>query len=71
MEIRIEVDDDLLEETKRLLGEPDSKEAVRRVLARYCEARNKHQDLFDIAGTIEFHEGYDPKKLRFSRYDPD
>lgn len=71
MDIRIEVDNELLEETKRLLGESDSNEAVKRVLERYCEARNKHQDLFDIAGTIEFHDGYDPNKLRFSRYDPD
>lgn len=71
MNVRIEIDDELLDETKQLLGETDSNTAVRRVLERYCEARRKHQDLFDIAGTIEFHEGYDPKKLRFSRYDPD
>jgi Arc/MetJ family transcription regulator len=71
MDVPIEIDDELLEETKRLLGESDSKEAVKRVLERYCEARRKYQDLLDIAGTVEFYEGYDPKKLRFSRYDPD
>lgn len=69
MDVRIEIDNALLDEAKRLLGEADSKEAVKRVLERYCEARRKHQDLFDFAGTIEFHEEYDPKKLRLSRYD--
>lgn len=71
METAVRIDDALLEETKQLLGELDADQAVALVLERFCQARRKHQDLLDLAGTIEFYEGYDPKKLRFSRYDPD
>ena len=71
MNIPIEIDGELLEDAKRLLGEKDSKKAVERLLERYRAALNMHQDLIDIAGTIEFDEGYDPKKTRLSRHDPD
>ena len=70
MDEQVKVDTELLSETKKLLGEYDADRAVTRVLERYCEARRKHQDLFDIAGTIEFANDFDPKSTRFTRYDP-
>ena len=71
MGINVLIDDELLSEAKKFLSEENSERAVSLVLERFCQARRKNQDLLDIAGTIEFHDDYDPRKLRFSRYDPD
>lgn len=71
MGINLTVDDELLSEAKKFLGEESSDKVVSLVLERFCQARRKNQDILDIAGTVEFYEDYDPKTLRFSRYDPD
>ena len=71
MNITINIDDDLLARAKQVMGEQDTEALVRLALTRFCEAREKNQDLWDIAGTIEFHEGYDHKKLRMTRYEAD
>lgn len=71
MDKSVKIDADLLKEAQELTGEASEKDAIEHVVKRFVEARRKHQNLFDLAGKIKFHEGYDPRKLRFSRYDPD
>ena len=67
----IKIDADLVREAQELTGETTGKEAIEHVVRRYVGATRKHKNLLDLAGQIEFYDGYDPKQLRFSRYDPD
>jgi Bacterial antitoxin of type II TA system, VapB len=71
MNITINIEDELLARARKCMGEEDVETLIRRALTRFCEARDKNQDLWDIAGTVEFYEGYDHKKLRMSRHDAD
>lgn len=71
MDKAVMIDADLVKEAQELTGETSGKDAIEHVVKRYVEARRRHKSLFDLAGKIEFYEGYDPKTERFSRYDPD
>lgn len=71
MDKSIKIDAELLREALELTGEESGKDAIELVVRRFVAARRAHQDLFDLAGKIEFYDGYDPKKLRFSRHDLD
>lgn len=71
MDKTIELDDELVRETQEATGEQTERKAVERVLKRFIEARRKHADLIDPVGKISFRDDYDPRKIRFSRYDPD
>jgi Arc/MetJ family transcription regulator len=71
MDKTIELDDELVRETQEATGEQTERKAVERVLKRFIEARRKHSDLLDLVGKISFRDDYDPRKTRFSRYDPD
>lgn len=69
MDKTVEIADDLVKAAQELTGETDERTAVEKVLRAHLEARKKNADLLDLVGKVEFFEGYDPKKLRFSRYD--
>jgi Arc/MetJ family transcription regulator len=71
MDKTIELDDELVREAQEATGEQTERKAVERVLKRFIEARRKHADLLDLVGKINFRDDYDPRKIRFSRYDPD
>jgi Arc/MetJ family transcription regulator len=71
MDRTIELDDELVRETQQATGEQTEREAVERVLKRFIEARRKHADLLDLIDKVSFRDDYDPRKNRFSRYDPD
>jgi Arc/MetJ family transcription regulator len=71
MDKTIELDDELVREAQEATGEQTERKAVERVLKRFIEARRKHADLLDLVGKISFRDDYDPRKIRFSRYDPD
>ncbi len=71
MDKTIELDDELIREAQDLTGETNERQAVETVLRSSLRARRKNRDLMDLVGKIEFDEDFDPKKLRFSRYDPD
>lgn len=71
MEKTIVLDDDLVREAQELTGASDEREAVESILRSSIRVRRKNRDLLAMAGKVEFFEGYDPKKLRFSRHDPD
>ena len=64
MGINVTVDSKLIDEAKKLTGLKSDAEVVERILQRYVAGRQKHKDLLDLAGQIDFYEGYDPKDLR-------
>ena len=71
MDKAIPINDDLLKAVQELTGEKDERVAVERVLRSHVDARQKNKDLLNLVGKVHFHEGYDPKALRFSHHDPD
>jgi Arc/MetJ family transcription regulator len=71
MDKSIELDGALVRETQEATGEKTERQAVERVLKRFIEARRKHADLLDLVGKVRFRDDYDPRAIRFSRYDAD
>jgi Arc/MetJ family transcription regulator len=71
MGVNVTVDEKLVEEAKRLTGLASESAAVEQLLQRLFAGRNKHKALLDLVGKVEFHEGYDPRSIRSSRYDAD
>lgn len=65
MRTNIEIDDQLIEEAFKLTNVRTKKELVHLALEELIKAKKK-KDLLDLAGKIEFHEGYDYKSLRGS-----
>lgn len=65
----IEVDTNLLDYAGKLVGVTDKKKIVEQALNEMIRRRAKVAALLDMAGTIEFYEGYNYKKLRASRHD--
>jgi len=63
MRTNIVLDDDLVEKGLRLTGARTKKELVHRALEELVE-RHARKDLMDLAGRIEFSEGYDHKRQR-------
>lgn len=70
MRTNIEMNDELVAEAMALSGAKTKKEVVELALKELIR-RKKKKDLADLAGKIEFYEGYDYKKLRRTRYDAD
>lgn len=70
MRTNIDLDDEKVQEAQRLTGARTKKDVVNLALDELIKSRKK-KDLFDLAGKIQFYEGYDHKKLRKTRYDPD
>jgi hypothetical protein len=65
----IKIDAELLREIQAATGEPTERQAVERVLRQFIEVRQKHADLLELVGKIQFRDDYDPRALRFSKYD--
>jgi Arc/MetJ family transcription regulator len=70
MRTNIELDDKLVEEAFKVSGAKTKRELVHIALQALIRAGRK-KDLLDLAGKVEFYEGYDHKKLRRTRYDAD
>lgn len=66
----IELDEDLVTEAMQLTGAKSKREVVDTALRALVRARKK-KDLTELAGKIEFYEGYNHKKLRRTRHDAD
>ena len=63
MRTNIVLDDDLVEEARRLTGIKTKRELVHEALRVLVETK-KRISLLEIAGKVEFAEGYDHKALR-------
>jgi hypothetical protein len=69
MKEEIEVDAKLLEEASELTGEQNHQTIVENALQEMIQRRRKLKGLEELAGKIQFYEGYDYKALRKTRYD--
>ena len=64
MGINVTVDEGLLSEAERLTGEHDRQKLMEQALQELIGRRAKLQALLDVAGTVQFYDGYDYKTLR-------
>ncbi len=63
MRTNIVLDDDLMREAFSVSKAKTKKELVHEALIELVHLR-KRKDLTELAGSIQFHKGYDHKKLR-------
>lgn len=66
---QVKVNEELLAKALKVTGEQDRERVVEQALQELIWRHGKVQALMDIAGTIQFYDGYDYKALRMSRYD--
>jgi len=70
MRTNIVLDDELVHEAVRLTGIATKRELVDVALRELVRNRRK-KDLFDLAGKVQFSEGFDHRQARTLRSDPD
>jgi Arc/MetJ family transcription regulator len=63
MATNLAIDDDLIDEARRVGGHATKKQAVTVALQEYV-ARRKQQAILDLFGTIDFDDAYDYKRSR-------
>lgn len=63
MRTNISLDDDLVDEAKRLSGAKTKKEVIHEALKEFVQNR-KRLDLLDLSGRIRFAQDYDYKGAR-------
>lgn len=63
MPTNLAIDDDLLEEARRVGGHRTKKATVNEALREYIQ-RRRQLEILDLFGTIEYHEDYDYKAQR-------
>lgn len=68
MRTNIDIDDTLIDEVMKMANVKTKKEAVDVALREFVKTKKK-KDLFELAGQVEFYDGYDHKALRQSRFD--
>ena len=66
MPTNLALDDDLLEEAKRLGGHRTKRSAANEALSEYV-ARRKRRKILDLFGQLDWDEDYDYKALRETR----
>jgi len=70
MRTNIVLDEKLVSEATTLTGARTKRELIDLALRELIRSRRK-KNLFDLAGKIQFADGYDHKQLREFRHDPD
>ncbi|MBW1724187.1 MAG: type II toxin-antitoxin system VapB family antitoxin [Deltaproteobacteria bacterium] len=68
MRTNIDIDEELLEEAFSVSQVRSKKDLIHDALREYVRLK-KRKDLTELAGTIEFYEGYNHKELRKTRDD--
>ncbi|MDZ4792132.1 MAG: type II toxin-antitoxin system VapB family antitoxin [Hyphomicrobiales bacterium] len=66
MRTNIDIDDELVADAQKLTGLKTKKDVVDFALRELVRRRQK-KNLLELAGEIEFFEGFDPKALRADR----
>jgi Arc/MetJ family transcription regulator len=66
MRTNIDIDDDLLEQAFSVSRIRTKKELIHEALKEFIRLKRR-KDLTELAGFIEFHDGYDHKKSRETR----
>jgi Arc/MetJ family transcription regulator len=68
MRTNIDIDEELMEEAFSVSQVRSKKDLIHDALREYVRLK-KRKDLTELAGTIEFYEGYNHKELRKTRDD--
>ena len=68
MRTNIDINEELLEEAFSVSRVRSKKDLIHDALREYIRLK-KRKDLTELAGTIEFHEGYNHKELRKTKED--
>ncbi len=63
MRTNVVIDDELLEEAKKLSGAKTKREVIAMALEEFVASR-KRKELLNLAGKVKFREDYDYKALR-------
>ena len=63
MRTNIEIDDELIAEAFSVTGAVTKKDLIHEALREFIKIK-KRKNLAELAGLVEFHNGYDHKKLR-------
>ena len=66
MRINIDIDEELLDQAFSVSRLRTKKALIHEALKEFIRLRRR-KDLTELAGFIQFHEGYDHKKLRETR----
>lgn len=69
MNATVEIDQDLLDHAVKVTGGKDRQQVVEQALNELIRRRAKIEALLAMAGTVQFHDGYDYKSLRAGRND--
>lgn len=66
MRTNIDIDEQLLDEAFSVCRARTKKDLIHEALREFIRLK-KRKDLTELAGSIQFHKGYDYKKLRKTR----
>ena len=72
MDKTVEIKGDLVREAMEVTGAASEREAIERAVESYVAQRRRsptRKSMFDLVGKVRLRDDYDPRKLRFSRYD--
>lgn len=69
MTVNVAIDEQLLAQARKLSGQANQEKLVEQALEEMIRRRSKLEALLDLAGNVEFYEGYDHKALREGRHD--
>ncbi|MDX2204081.1 MAG: hypothetical protein NW223_15120 [Hyphomicrobiaceae bacterium] len=64
MTISVEIDEKLMDEARRITGEPDDRKIAERVFREFIERQAKLQGMLDLVGKVRLRDDYDYKALR-------
>jgi hypothetical protein len=64
MGVHVVIDDALVREAKAVTGQVSESAAIEEILKRVLAGRRRYRSILDLAGQVEFFDGYDPKNLR-------
>jgi Arc/MetJ family transcription regulator len=67
MGINVTIDETLVAEAMKKTGASSEEEVVEKALRLLIERDQKPKNLRDLAGKIQFYEGFDPLELRKDR----
>lgn len=73
MTINVQIDEKLLAEATRLVGDAEATTVVTKALEEFIAKRHRRplDGMLELAGKIQIREDYDYKKLRADDHDPD
>lgn len=69
MTINVAIDEHLLDQAGKRTGQASHEKLVEQALEELNRRRSKLEALLDLAGKVQFYEGYDHKALREGRND--